>query len=384
LVRIDAPDGKDWAFVPNPLSPNWELSPHLSDLLVEANGCVRELNGVGRTINNPSLLLDPLQRREALRSSSLEGTYATPEELLLYERDPKEPQSEHDRVNDWREVANYNHALHESWRKLATSQMPLSLRLVREAHATLLKGVRGRDKRPGQFRNAQVHVGSDRRYVPPPVNRMTECLDSLEKYMHADDHSHHPLILSYLVHYQFEAIHPFHDGNGRIGRVLLSLTTYQWCDLSLPWLYMSAFFERYKDEYVDNLFRVSTHGDWDKWIAFCLRGTIAQARDAIRRCEQLNALKGQYHAEADGTSPRAYQIIDRLFQSPVFEVSDVAEWCGVTKPTARADIRKLMKAGVVRYLEGQKPKRYYAPAIFKAAYSEELDADPEETGAETE
>lgn len=371
IGAMDAPGGKDWAFIPDPLPPKWAFATRLFPLLLEAEGKLRELNGIGRTLPNPSLLLYPLQRREALRSSSLEGTYATPVELLLYELDPKEPKSESDEINAHREVSNYNKALAHGYRRMAVDNFPLSLRLVKELHEELLTGVRGRDKRPGEFRNAQVHIGSDRRYVPPPANRLDQCLNDFEKYLHRENKEFPALVQSYLVHYQFEAIHPFHDGNGRVGRALLSLTTQQWSELTLPWLYMSAYFERYKEEYIDNLFRVSTHGDWERWIEFCLRGTASQCRDAIRRCDLLNKLKNKFHAEADASSHRAHKIIECMFEYPVFKTTDIMRWCGVSRPTAQSDIDGLVKTGIIKFLDGRKPRHYYAPMIFTVAYSDE-------------
>jgi Fic family protein len=328
---------------------------------------------------NPSLLIHPLQKREALRSSSLEGTYATAKELLLFELDPKAPAAKEDhRVSDWREVFNYDRALRHATRMLTAedSGLPLSLRLICEMHRILLGDTRGA-KTPGEFRRRQVHVGSDRRYIPPPPERLAECLQAFERYLHEHGERYDALVLSYLVHYQFEAIHPFLDGNGRIGRALLSLTTLKWSNLYMPWLYMSAYFERYKDEYIDNMFRVSTHGDWDKWIEFCLRGTAEQCRDALRRCEKLNGLRQSFHNQLRGL-PRMYAFVESVFQRPAFTTKDVASWCSSSRPTAKADIKLLMEKGIVAHLEGKRPAAYYVPAIYAAAYSEEPE-DPQET-----
>ena len=292
---------EDWAFVPDPLPPAWEFGIELWPLLAEAKQELARLDGIARTLPNPELLLRPLQSREALRSSSLEGTYATPQELLLFELQPREPTSEKDPANAHREVANYSSSLRKG---LALMQdLPFCLRLVRELHNELLSGVRGRDKAPGQFRRNQNHIGSDYRFNPPPPNHLGTCLDNFEKELHSTQTKYDPLVYCYMLHYQFECIHPFLDGNGRVGRVLLSLMIYSQCQLYLPWLYMSAYFERYKDEYIDNLFRVSTHGDWDRWITFCLRGTVSQAVDSIRRCHALTVLKDQFHLQLDNAGP---------------------------------------------------------------------------------
>ena len=377
LVRITAPDGEDRAFVPNPLPPDWKFPNKLWPLLASAREELARLDQKGQAFGNPTLLLTPLQNREALRSSSLEGTYATPEELLLYELNPSEPKTKSDPAHEWREVANYNKALRHGFTRLtdtSSSGLPLSQRLVCEMHKILLQDGRGRNAMAGQFRTRQVHVGSDRRYVPPPAGDvLTQCMQDLESYLHDHGDSYDSLVLSYLVHYQFEAIHPFLDGNGRVGRALLSLTTYSWNSLYLPWLYMSAYFERYKDEYIDNLFRVSTHGDWDRWIEFCLRGTVAQCRDALRRCNRLDALRAYMHREADALSPRMHNLIENMFASPAFETSHIAKWGLSSKPTARRDIELLMKAGFVYHLQGERPRVYYARPIFSAAHSEDED-----------
>ena len=376
LVKIITPDGPDWAFVPAALPPKWDFPAHLWPLLAHAREELVRLNEMGRTMTNPTLLMTPLQRREALRSSSLEGTYATPQELILYEMNPREPVSPSDPANDWREVYNYDRALKYGCRKLVdttTDGLPLSCRLIRGMHRELLGDVRGNPKEAGEFRKRQVHVGSDRRYMPPPPESLDKCLSDFERFLHDRGDKFDPLVLSYIVHYQFEAIHPFLDGNGRIGRALLSLTIQQWSKLALPWLYMSAYFERYKEEYIDNLFRVSTHGDWDRWIEFCLRGTAEQCRDAIRRCDRLNAIRNRMRGQL-GHLPRMNPIIDCLFFSTAFRVSDVMAWGHSSRPTAKADIEKLMKQGFVAHLKGQRPRTYFAPAIFAAAYSEELSA----------
>lgn len=366
LVPISTPQGPDVAFVPDPLPPDWEFPIRLWPLLAEAKEQLARLDEKGRTVPNPTLLLDPLQKREALRSSSLEGTVATAKELLLFEIE----QPTRDKDSAQREVWNYDQALRFGVRNLRDPNgLPLSRRLIGEMHKQLMEGVRGQGD-AGRFRTTQVHIGSGRKYIPPPPGEMlVKCINDLDAFCgnHGDRYS--PLVLSYLVHYQFEAIHPFSDGNGRIGRLLLALTTYEWSNLHLPWLYMSAYFERYKDEYMDNMFRVSTHGDWERWIEFCLRGTIEQCQDAIRRCDALNVLRNEMHQKLDA-QPRMGQLIDQMFVQPVFTAIEIARWGNTSQPTARRDIDALIESGYVQYLSGERPRRYYVPPIFWAAYSE--------------
>jgi len=367
LVRIQVPE-EDWAFIPDPPPPKWEFPSRLWPMVVKAREGLARLDGIGRTLPNPELLLRPLEKREAIHSSSLEGTYATPRELLLFELEPLEPKSENDPVNAWREVSNHSRALRQGMSLLAS--LPFCLRLIRELHATLLNGVRGKDKAPGDFRKCQVHIGSDRRFVPPPPSRLQECLDVFEKELNRADSNCDPLVRACLLHYQFEAIHPFMDGNGRVGRVLLSLLVYKWCGLTMPWLYMSAFFEKYKDEYIDNLFRVSTKGDWETWIVFCLRGTITQAEDAIRRCDALRQLRERFIREAGKVSVRAHAIIDDLFTSPVVRISQLPKKYPATYPTAKADVLALVEKGILQEIPDVRPKAYFAPGIFEIAYTE--------------
>lgn len=360
--------GPDWAFIPQPLPRNWEIPLSLWPLLAQAKEELARLDGIGRALPDPELLLRPLQRREAIRSSSLEGTYASAEELLLFELDPEERVGPADRVNDWREVNNYAAAVRRGTDLLTT--LPLSLRLIREMHSELLAGVRGRDRAPGEFRRTQVHIGSDRRYVPPPPNELLPCLDDFEKFLNEAEEID-PLIRTCLAHYQFEAIHPFIDGNGRVGRALLALCAYKWCGLSRPWLYVSPYFDRHKDEYIDGLFAVSTDGAWDRWLELCLRATIDVCRDAIHRCDQLAKLRVAYHAKADRFTGRMHALVEGLFSNPILRVSEAARRLNVTYPTAKSDIAKLVDLGILVALERVYPKAFYSRAIFDAAYHED-------------
>lgn len=368
LVPID-PIHNDWAFIPAPLPPTWDFSVELWPILAEAKQELGRLDGIGRTLPNPELLLRPLQSREAIRSSSLEGTFATPQELLLFELQPRESDSEKDPINSHREVANYSVSLRQGIKLL--DDLPFCLRLIKELHLTLLGGVRGREKSPGNFRVSQNHIGSNKRFIPPPPTHLQDCLNAFEKRMNEFDDNYDPLVRCYLLHYQFEAIHPFMDGNGRVGRALLSLMTYKWCNLHMPWLYMSAYFERYKDEYIDNLFNVSARGDWHTWIDYCLRGTVLQARDAIKRCEQLKALKDSFHETVGNSGPRAHPIIEGLFQTPLLSIPDVVKRFNVSYPTAKSDVEKLVKLKILAELPDAHPKIFFCPQIFSVAFEDD-------------
>jgi Fic family protein len=371
LWEFSVEDGRDWAFIPTPLATDWEVSQEIWALLVQAREELARLDGIGRFMPNFNLLLRPLQRREALRSSSLEGTYATPQQLLLFEIDPKEPRSIHAPESSWQEVWNYNKALELGIKLL--SERPLTLNLIRAMHQELLAGVRGERKDPGNFRRSQVHIGSDKRFIPPPPHEVMPCLDAFEKAIHKANNID-PLIFCFMAHYQFEAIHPFLDGNGRVGRLLLSLMIYENCKLSRPWLYLSAFFDKYKEEYMTHLFHVSTHGNWQDWVKFCLRGTIEQSKDAVRRFDALLTLQTQYRERLvkSGGHIRLTQLIDHLFESPAITIPQLATMCSISYPTARADIERLTSIGILIESDMvERPKIYFASEILDIAFNDQ-------------
>jgi len=367
LVSIEGPPDAQIAFVPHPLPPKWDWPERLWKLLVEARACVASLDGTGRHLPNPEILLRPLQGREAQLSSQLEGTITDPQQQVLFQADPKYPVSATDPTNAYREVFNYRRALR--LRLDGVNDLPLSLRLIRELHALLMNGVRGSDQRPGEFRTIQNQIGRPAKFVPPPPQHLNETLNAFENYLHADD-GFDPLVRSFLAHYQFETIHPFGDGNGRVGRLLLSLTIAEWCKLSSQWLYMSAFFERRKREYMDLLFGVSTHGAWDLWVEFCLQGVVAQALDTQKRCDKLLALYRDFHKRLKGGSVRLSGLVDSLFENPVTTVVTVKERFKVSYATARSDLRKLETIGIVSPLERAGQITYYCHPIYAVTYED--------------
>jgi Fic family protein len=367
LLPIDLPPkGKDWSFVPTALPPKWEFPNHLWPLLTDAKEALGTLNGIGQTLPDQQLLLRPLQNREAISSSSIEGTYITPEQLLLYELDPREADSPSDQIADWNEVSNYNRALIHGCELL--KELPLCNRLIREMHGILMTGVRGRYKTPGQFRKCQVQIGSNARFVPPPPDIAEKCMDDLERYMNEPDEQYDPLVRGFLVHYQFEAIHPFADGNGRVGRALLALTIYKWLGHAMPWLYMSAYYEQFRDEYMQFLFQVSARGDWQNWIEFCLRGTVVQAKDSIRRCHEFNALRSDFHQRVDTPSPRSHGLIEALFRAPLVTIPSVSKQFDISYHTAQADIERLASVGILHEFPNEYPRTFVALEIMRIAY----------------
>jgi Fic family protein len=358
-------------FVPDKLPPEWSLNATIWQLVVDANRQLARLDGIGRYLPNPEILLRPLEDREAIQSSRIEGTYATAREYLLFEMSPREPTSAGDRANDWLEVYNYRRALNVA----IASELPISLRMIKDMHRTLLGGVRGKDRAPGEFRRIAVAIGSkaNPRFVPPPASDVPACLDDLEKYIHSEPHQFDPLIECFLAHYQFETIHPFMDGNGRVGRLLLVLMVQRLCGLSKPWLYMSQYFEKHKDDYVNFLFNVSAKGDWESWVRFCLQGVISQCQDTIARCDKLLSIKSDFQVRV-GTlragSHRLGQVVEMIFDSPFIGVADLSKRLGVYYQTAKADVERLVELKILRELPDAQPKTFFSPEVFAVAYED--------------
>jgi Fic family protein len=366
LVPVSGIRDGSHAFVPDALPPKWDWPQKLWPDLLEAHQCLSMLDGAGRHLHNPELVLRPLQNREAQKSSSLEGTYTDPQEQLLFALDPREGTSREDPVNSRREVFNYTRAL--SLRR-ERSDFPLSLRLIRELHRVLMSGVRGSDRAPGSFRRLQNQIGRPARFVPPPVPALPKLLDNFERYLHQDD-GLDPLVRAFVAHYQFEAIHPFMDGNGRVGRLLLAVSIAEWCGLSHQWLYMSDYFDRNKDRYIESIFNVSTSGAWSEWVAFCLRGVVEQAKDTLTRYEKLISLHREFHEKVHGpgASVRQSRLVDELFLSPVIRVTHARDITSVTYPTARADLRALERLGIVAEIPGSRPITYGCYPIIEVVY----------------
>lgn len=363
LVKI--PEGVH-AFVPALPPDHIALSPGTEQLFESASISLGVLRGLTESLPNPRLLLRPFMRREAELSSRIEGTYASQEELLLFEVDPKlEPKK-----SDVREVANYVQAMEYGLERL--QKLPVSLRLIRELHERLMSGTRGSDRNPGEFRIRQNYIGdraqgiTEARFVPPPVTELSRCLDEFERWLHAPSQMR-ILVRLALVHYYFETIHPFEDGNGRIGRLLLSLLLIERGILPKPMLNLSAYFEKNRSAYQDHLLQVSQRGTWESWIRFFLQGIFEQAEDASRKTKSLLDLRQQYRTKMQSikASARVLQLVDGLFITPGLMVPLVERALEVTFPTAQGWIQKLVAAGILHEATGQKRNRIYlAPAIL--------------------
>ena len=365
---IRAPQGYA-AYVPEPLEPEIAFDPELVAGLSAADRALSELAGIARTLPNPHLLIGPFTRREAVLSSRIEGTQASLSDLFYFEAaGPREARSP-----DVAEVANYVRAMEHGLARLA--DLPISLRLLREIHAVLLDGVRGAGEAPGAFRQSQNWIGEPgcsldgAVYVPPPPAEMNEALDAFEKYFHAPSRLP-PLVRLALIHYQFEAIHPFRDGNGRIGRLLITLLLCAEKLLAKPLLYLSAFFEKYRDDYYRRLLGVSQRGEWTAWIAFFLRAVETQARDAIQQSDELLRLREAYRErmQAARASALLLQLIDDLFASPAITNRKASKRLSITPRSSQRNIDKLVAAGILTELTGlQRNRVYVAFEIIKIA-----------------
>jgi len=361
--RIRCPGGYK-AFVPDPLPPRLDWTAQLAKVLSDADRAVGRLAGEGRRLPNPHLLIRPFVKREAVLSSRIEGTQATLGELLSVEAGAAVDRS----PADLREVANYVTALEYGVRRLET--LPLSLRLVRELHARLMAGVRGEAATPGRFRRSQNWIGrpgctlATATYVPPPPDRLMDCLSAWETFQH--DTSLPPLVQVGLAHSHFEAIHPFLDGNGRVGRLLIMLFLVERQILPAPLLYLSAFFEATRDQYYDRLLGVTERGEWEAWLEYFLTGVARQAEDAVSRAQRIDALLTSWRAKVVRIASKpAADMIDLLAENPFCTATGIAKRLSIAFTTAQRAIDRLESAGVVIQVSAAKRNRVYcAQAIL--------------------
>lgn len=355
------------AYVPAPLPPELTIDWRMTRQLSEAERAVGKLDGIGRLLPDPAVLIQPFVRREAVLSSRIEGTQASLSDLLIFEAIGA-PDSE---TSDVLEVSNYVRALDYGLRRLP--KLPLSLRFIREVHNILMSGVRGGTKMPGEFRTVQNWIGShgtsiaNATYVPPPVMEMREALDAFERYIHAPTELP-VLIRASLIHYQFEAIHPFLDGNGRIGRLLVMFLLHMESVLDQPLLYLSAYFERHREEYYRLLLDVTRRGEWSEWISFFLQGVIEQANDAVKRTRTLLDLSHAYRVKLAKSRnlARLSDMIDDLMLRPATTVREVAARLKISYPAAKKNIDKLVRNGILVPFPARKGTVYLAHEIIYA------------------
>jgi Fic family protein len=357
---VDTPQGY-LAFVPNPLPPPINFDMPLALALSKADAALSELSGLGGQLPNPHLLISPYIKREAVLSSRIEGTKASLSDLLIDEIEDGHAREPND---DIKEVRNYIHALEFGVQRLET--LPLSLRLIREIHAKLMEGVRGEKATPGEFRRSQNWIGPagstpiTAAFVPPPVEVLMECLGDWENFLHSQDVIP-DLIQCAMMHVQFETIHPFLDGNGRVGRLLITFFLMQRGRLSEPLLYLSAFIDAHKRDYYDLLQRVRTHGDWVPWIRFFLQGVTETATEAGQQSKELHRLREQYRSQLRD-KPNALGLIDELFVNPYMTIGRGAKVLNKTHPTAKAAISALEERKILKEISGRQWGRFYVCA----------------------
>jgi len=344
------------AFVPNPLPPKLEWSTQLINALSDADRFLGRLAGEGSKLPNPHIFIRPFMMREAVLSSRIEGTQSTLGEMLAKEAGASVKQN----VDDMQEVSNYVTALEYGIERLDT--LPLSLRLLRELHEKLMNGVRGQHATPGEFRRSQNWIGPagctliTATYVPPPSDHMIRCLEALENFLH--DRTLPPLIQIGLIHYQFEAIHPFLDGNGRVGRLLIILFLIERKILPNPFLYLSAFFEATRQDYYSGLLRISKAGDWNNWLLYFLNGIARQSEDALSRVERINQLLTKWRSDTAGTT-LPNQLVDYLAGNPFITIKKVVDTFHVAPTTVQRAIDKLEKIGILSLEGNAKRNRVY-------------------------
>lgn len=350
------------AFIPEPLPPNppVKIEGDLQNLLSNADMSLARLNGLGHFLPNSSLFIAMYVKKEALLSSQIEGTQASLEDLFGFENGEKL-----DNINDVAEVVNYIKALNYGIERLA--DFPMSLRLIKEIHEILMEGVRGGEKTPGEFRKSQNWIGTpgcilkDARFVPPPPHEVEAAIGALELYMHQPRQL--PVLVSCaLIHYLFETIHPFLDGNGRLGRLLITYYLHWQGVMEKPLLYLSYYFKKYRQEYYDRLNMVRDSGDFEQWIAFFLKGVVVTADSAVETARQIMELQTTHRNllwQKKLSSPLAVGILEKLYYTPYISVNDIARDFSISYQAASTLVSQLEGVGILREITGRKRDKRY-------------------------
>ena len=349
------------SFVPSPLPPTppIEVNEEMVELLIKANSQVAVLEGVATRIPNVALFISMYVRKEALMSSQIEGTQATLEDVL-------DPMIEVNINRNVADVINYIKATEFAINRL--KEFPLCNRLLRETHAVLMEGVRGQERNPGEFRHSQNWIGGqgstlkNARYIPPSPEDMKEAMSELEKYINSDDNTD-GLIRAAMIHYQFETIHPFLDGNGRIGRLLITLFLLEKKILTTPALYISYFLKKNRVEYYDRMMEVRSKGNYEQWVKFFLLAIIESADDAISTIDKLTVLHNKNVAVIAGMGRAAKNtmlVFDYLEANPIIEIGKTAESLGIAFNTASGAIRRLTDVGILKQTANASRNRIFA------------------------
>ncbi len=349
------------AFIPEPLPPrpDIEFDGELRTLLSNADRDIGRLDAIAALLPNPDLFVAMYVRHEAVLSSQIEGTQSTLEDVLAYEVDA----THNDTPKDVEEVVNYVRAMNHGLRRLG-SDFPLSLRLIREIHAELMQQVRGGEKSPGDFRTSQNWIGgkgstlATALFVPPPPHELMRVLSDFERFLHDGKATVPLLVRCGLAHAQFETIHPFLDGNGRVGRLLITLMLCEENALIRPLLYLSVFLKAHRAEYYDRLTAIRTHGHWEPWLKFFLRGISVTARAATRTAHDIVELR-ESHRAGVMKNAKALKLLDHLFQQPLASPKRIAEWVGCSHPTAVKLALDLQARGWLKEVTGFERNRIY-------------------------
>ncbi len=361
------------AFIPSllPPLPPVRIEGDIQKLLSKADMSLARLDGLCHMLPNADLFISMYVRKEALLSSQIEGTQASLENLFEYESGEK-PEN----INDVSEVINYVKALNYGIERLGS--FPMSNRVLKEIHTILLDGVRGGEKTPGEFKKAQNWIGPagcslrDATYVPPPPYETEKAMGELEIYLHQAQAL--PLLVDCaLIHYQFETIHPFLDGNGRLGRLLITFYLYWKGVLHRPLLYLSYFFKRYRQEYYDRLNMVRETGDYEQWLAFFLKGvseTASSAMEAAKKILELQSTDRNLLWQKKISSPLAVGILEKLFSTPYVSVKDIARDFSVSFQSASTLVAQLEAAGILREITGRKRDKRYVYENYLAILAE--------------
>ena len=359
------------AYYPRSLPEHVELSQQTVGRLADAEAALGRLAGAGRLLPNPHLLIRPYLLREAVASTRIEGTWASLVGVLEAEAAGQEY------APDIEEVLNYVEATEQGLSRLEA--LPFSLRLVREMHATLLRGVRGREHQPGELRRTQNWIGpagatiETASFVPPPPEALGPLLSDWERFVH-ENRAIPVLVQNGLLHYQFETIHPFLDGNGRLGRLMIVFHLVLRDRLPRPLLYLSPYFERHRIEYYDSLQAVRERGDLDAWLRFFLNGIETQANDAVTRAERLVDLRESYRARVvASTRSQAVAVVDQLFAYPIITAGRVESLLGVKRPTSLRLLDQLSDLEILAEMSpGPRRERRFIASELIGALEEDL------------
>jgi Fic family protein len=347
----------------------------LTRVLSDANLAIGRLDGVGRTLPNPDLFVAMYVRREAVLSSQIEGTQSTLDDVLAYELDASAVRL----PSDVSEVVNHVAAMNYGLQRLAT--LPLSLRLIREIHGVLMQGVRGDQEDPGEFRRSQNWIGSrggslaDAAFVPPPTTELDRLLGNFESF--AREPGELPaLVHAGMAHAQFETIHPFLDGNGRIGRLLITFLLVHGRVLHRPLLYLSYFLKRHRSEYYDRLMAVRHDGNWEAWLDFFLRGVAETAEEATTTAGAIVQLRERDRAGVQDLGAHAVEFLDRLYARPVINVAAAQDALHVSWPTANKLVQQFAARGILREMTGLRRNRVFRYEPYLQMFAEPAPVDP--------